>query len=161
MRQPAWHLDLKLHGGQPGELLPLHCPRHTLYLHHALSFARHSQLREKVVQLRPPPHGFLFRPLLSSPTLHPHAPSQLPSVPPALHVDGGAHNLDWGGCAHDSITLGWVGPYVGGALSGMRIVNYQLQLIIPANLITINSPDFRTVLPRESLGVSREGITPC
>ncbi len=43
----------------------------------------------------------------------------------------------------------------------VSIVNYQLQLIIPANFITINSPDFRTVLPRESLGVSREGFTPC
>ena len=48
-------------------------------------------------------------------------------VPPALHIDGGAHNLDWGGCTHDRITVGWVGPYVGGALSGMRIVKYQLQ----------------------------------
>ena len=48
-------------------------------------------------------------------------------VPPPLHVDGGAHNLDWGGCTHDSVTVGWVGPYVGGELSGMRINKYQLQ----------------------------------
>jgi Flp pilus assembly protein TadG len=43
----------------------------------------------------------------------------------------------------------------------VSIVNFQHQLIIPTNFITITSPDFRTVLPRESLGVSREGFTPC
>jgi hypothetical protein len=48
-------------------------------------------------------------------------------VPPALHVDGGAHNPDWGGCTLDSVTVGWVGPYVGGELSGMRVLKHQLQ----------------------------------
>lgn len=48
-------------------------------------------------------------------------------VPPALHVDGGAHNLEWGGCTPDSLTVGWVGPYVGGELSGMRVLRLQLQ----------------------------------
>ena len=41
------------------------------------------------------------------------------------------------------------------------IVNYQHQMIIPAHFLTINSPDFRSTLPRESLGVSRFGFTPC
>ena len=41
------------------------------------------------------------------------------------------------------------------------IVGYQHQLIIPGNFLTIAAPDFRTTLPRESLGVSREGFTPC
>ena len=43
----------------------------------------------------------------------------------------------------------------------VSIVNYQHQMIIPTNFVTIPSPDFRTILPRESLGVSREGFTPC
>ena len=43
----------------------------------------------------------------------------------------------------------------------VSIVNYQHQLIIPGIFPTINSPDFRATLPRESLGVSRFGFTPC
>jgi len=43
----------------------------------------------------------------------------------------------------------------------VAIVDFQHQLIIPANFLTIDSPDFRTTLPRESLGVSRDGFTPC
>jgi len=41
------------------------------------------------------------------------------------------------------------------------IVGYLHQLFIPGNFITIPSPDFRATLPRESLGISRDGPTPC
>lgn len=41
------------------------------------------------------------------------------------------------------------------------ITGYQHQLLIPLFVRTINMPAFRTVLPRESLGVSREGFTTC
>jgi Flp pilus assembly protein TadG len=41
------------------------------------------------------------------------------------------------------------------------IANYQHQLIIPMFIHTINMPAFATTLPRESLGVSREGFTTC
>ena len=43
----------------------------------------------------------------------------------------------------------------------VAITNYQHQLIIPLFIRTINMPDFTTVLPRESLGVTREGLTTC
>ena len=43
----------------------------------------------------------------------------------------------------------------------VQIVGFQHQLIIPAHFITVSSPDFRTTLPRESLGVSPDGFTPC
>jgi len=43
----------------------------------------------------------------------------------------------------------------------VAIIGYQHQVIIPGNFMTIQAPDFRTTLPRESLGVSREGFTPC
>jgi hypothetical protein len=44
----------------------------------------------------------------------------------------------------------------------VRIVNYQLQLWIPFLRPVLTVPDFATTLPRESLGVPREGvITPC
>ncbi|TKB44230.1 TadE/TadG family type IV pilus assembly protein [Thalassotalea mangrovi] len=41
------------------------------------------------------------------------------------------------------------------------IVNYQHQLLIPFVSLTLNSPTFTTVLPRESLGVTRWGYTDC
>ena len=43
----------------------------------------------------------------------------------------------------------------------VSIVNFQHELIIPTKFVTIPSPDFRAILPRESLGVSRDGFTPC
>lgn len=42
-----------------------------------------------------------------------------------------------------------------------EIVNYQHQLIIPGLFLTLNSPNFATTLPRESLGVTRETTTLC
>lgn len=42
-----------------------------------------------------------------------------------------------------------------------NIVNYQHQLLIPGLSLTLNSPTFSTTLPRESLGVTRFGITQC
>jgi hypothetical protein len=41
------------------------------------------------------------------------------------------------------------------------VVGFQHQLIIPTRFTTFILPDFRTTLPRESLGVSRDGFTPC
>ncbi len=45
----------------------------------------------------------------------------------------------------------------------VRVVGYQHQMFIPfaTALAPFTMPEFSTVLPRESLGVSREGITPC
>jgi hypothetical protein len=45
----------------------------------------------------------------------------------------------------------------------VRIVGYQHQMFIPfaTALAPFTMPEFATVLPRESLGVSREGMTPC
>jgi len=42
-----------------------------------------------------------------------------------------------------------------------RIVNFQHQLLIPLFTSTFTTPAFATTLPRESLGVSKDGITPC
>lgn len=41
------------------------------------------------------------------------------------------------------------------------VINYQHELLIPFVSITLNSPSFTTVLPRESLGVTRWGYTTC
>jgi hypothetical protein len=41
------------------------------------------------------------------------------------------------------------------------VVNFDVNIRIPLLSSTLSSPDFRTTLPRESLGVSREGFTPC
>jgi hypothetical protein len=41
------------------------------------------------------------------------------------------------------------------------IVGYQHQIIIPTQFTTVTVPSFRTTIPRESLGVSPEGFTPC
>jgi len=41
------------------------------------------------------------------------------------------------------------------------IFNYQHQLMIPGLWVTINSPNFSTTLPRESLGVTRQTNTLC
>ena len=45
-----------------------------------------------------------------------------------------------------------------------RVVGYQHTIAVPfvAGITTFNMPDFVSVLPRESLGIPREGaITPC
>lgn len=42
-----------------------------------------------------------------------------------------------------------------------EIVNYQHQLIIPGLFLTIDSPSFATILPVESLGVTRWKYTQC
>ncbi len=44
----------------------------------------------------------------------------------------------------------------------VRIVNYQHQMWIPFLNLAFTSPEFAATLPRESLGVPREGvISPC
>lgn len=44
----------------------------------------------------------------------------------------------------------------------VRVVNFQHRLLIPLAGATFTMPEFRTTLPRESLGVPRSGaITPC
>jgi len=42
-----------------------------------------------------------------------------------------------------------------------RIVNFQHQLLIPLFIRTFFTPDFSATVPRESLGISKDGITPC
>ncbi|MGF1734573.1 TadE/TadG family type IV pilus assembly protein [Photobacterium satsumensis] len=44
-----------------------------------------------------------------------------------------------------------------------RIINYQIALLIPLATFDINftAPEFKTILPRESLGVTRTGYTDC
>jgi len=42
-----------------------------------------------------------------------------------------------------------------------EIVNYQHQLIIPGLFLTLNSPSFATIIPVESLGVTRWKYTQC
>ena len=43
----------------------------------------------------------------------------------------------------------------------VAVVNFDIDIRIPLLSTTLTAPDFQTTLPRESLGVSREGITPC
>ena len=43
----------------------------------------------------------------------------------------------------------------------VAMVGFNHQMRIPTLFATFTSPDFQTTLPRESLGVSRDGITPC
>jgi hypothetical protein len=43
----------------------------------------------------------------------------------------------------------------------VAITGFQHQVLIPTLFWTMQAPPVRTTLPRESLGVSREGITPC
>ena len=44
----------------------------------------------------------------------------------------------------------------------VRVVGYQHQLMIPFVSTTFFMPEFATVLPRESLGIPRQGVvTPC
>ncbi|MCQ1058869.1 pilus assembly protein [Photobacterium sp. ZSDE20] len=44
-----------------------------------------------------------------------------------------------------------------------KIVNYKIALFIPLATFNVNftAPDFKTILPRESLGVTRTGYTDC
>ncbi|WP_371379444.1 TadE family protein [Thalassotalea aquiviva] len=43
----------------------------------------------------------------------------------------------------------------------VTIQNYQHNFLLPGFSITLNSPDFSTTIPRESLGVSRYDYTSC
>ena len=43
----------------------------------------------------------------------------------------------------------------------VSVQNFQHDLIIPFLFRTITMPEFSTTLPRESLGVTREGLTNC
>ena len=43
----------------------------------------------------------------------------------------------------------------------VAITNFQHRVLIPMLSWDMFAPPFRTTLPRESLGVSREGFTPC
>ena len=43
----------------------------------------------------------------------------------------------------------------------VAVVDFDIDIRIPLLSTTLTAPDFQTTLPRESLGVSREGITPC
>lgn len=54
-----------------------------------------------------------------------------------------------------------IGNYFAISYVRVRIANYQHQLIIPLFIRTLNLPAFATTIPRESLGVSREGVTSC
>jgi hypothetical protein len=54
-----------------------------------------------------------------------------------------------------------MGNYTDIAYVRVRIVNFQHNLLIPLFATTFSTPDFATTLPRESLGVSREGTTAC
>jgi hypothetical protein len=43
-----------------------------------------------------------------------------------------------------------------------RIVNYTHELVIPFVMPTMTMPEFPTAVPRESLGIPREGVVnPC
>ena len=43
-----------------------------------------------------------------------------------------------------------------------RIVNFSHQLVIPFVMPTLTMPEFATTVPRESLGIPREGVVnPC
>jgi len=54
-----------------------------------------------------------------------------------------------------------VGNYLDISFVRVQIANYQHRLIIPLFTRTIGLPTFSTTLPRESLGVTREGYTTC
>ena len=54
-----------------------------------------------------------------------------------------------------------VGNYADIAYVRARIVNLQHQLLIPLFVRTFFTPSFSTTVPRESLGVSKDGVTPC
>ncbi len=54
-----------------------------------------------------------------------------------------------------------VGNFIDIGYVRVGITGYQHQLIIPLFVRTISLPAFATTLPRESLGVSREGFTTC
>ncbi|MCU7554871.1 pilus assembly protein [Alteromonas sp. ASW11-19] len=42
-----------------------------------------------------------------------------------------------------------------------EIINYQHDFLVPGLALTLNSPNFASTLPRESLGVTRWGYTVC
>ncbi len=41
------------------------------------------------------------------------------------------------------------------------ISNYQHEFLVPGFTVTLTSPNFASILPRESLGVTRWGYTAC
>lgn len=57
------------------------------------------------------------------------------------------------------VTMEDEGPFIEFVRSS--IVGYQHQLLIPGLFLTLDSPTFSTILPRESLGVSRITTTLC
>lgn len=54
-----------------------------------------------------------------------------------------------------------IGNYGDIAYVRARIVNLQHQLLIPLFVSTFFTPTFSTTVPRESLGVSKDAVTPC
>ena len=43
----------------------------------------------------------------------------------------------------------------------VAVVDFDVDVRIPLLSTTLSAPSFQTTVPRESLGVSREGLTPC
>ncbi len=71
-------------------------------------------------------------------------------------------NIDVGYIANDgTIIADPIGNFIDIDSVRVRIQNYQHELIIPFFIRTINMPAFASTLPRESLGVTREGMTNC
>jgi hypothetical protein len=54
-----------------------------------------------------------------------------------------------------------MGNFFAISFARVQIRDYQHQLLIPFFIRTITMPAFATTLPRESLGVTREGFTAC
>lgn len=85
---------------------------------------------------------------------------------------GGASSPVVGGLTTANVRLEYIsndGTVVGdpmgnyGDIDAVRVTiqNFQHQLIIPFFMRNITLPDFSSTLPRESLGVTREGLTTC
>lgn len=84
--------------------------------------------------------------------------------------DGGSPIL--GGLTTANITIEYLNPY-GGVLNSpasefqairyvrVAIDNYEHRFLVPLFTRTLKAPQFETILPRESLGVAREGTVQC
>ncbi len=71
-------------------------------------------------------------------------------------------NIDVDYITNDGNAIGDpMGNYIDIDAVRVSIQNYQHELIIPFFMRTITMPAFATTIPRESLGVSREGFTNC
>ena len=71
-------------------------------------------------------------------------------------------NIDVEYIANDGNAIGdTVGNFLDIDAVRVSIQNYQHELIIPFFIRTITMPAFATTMPRESLGVTREGFTTC